>query len=105
MNKHLNTGFKLFLLAFVCMAIYFLMSAYSIPGAELAFALPIAKKKKEEEKEMDEDEDEEEEKDEDVKALLGKVRAAAKKEVLQTGREIGRASVGKECRSRWSPYH
>ena len=21
------------------------------------------------------------------------------------GREIGRASVGKECRSRWSPYH
>ena len=21
------------------------------------------------------------------------------------GREIGRACVGKECRSRWSPYH
>ena len=21
------------------------------------------------------------------------------------GREIGRASLGKECRSRWSPYH
>ena len=23
----------------------------------------------------------------------------------RTGKEIGRASVGKECRSRWSPYH
>ena len=23
----------------------------------------------------------------------------------EVGREIGRASVGKECRSRWSPYH
>ena len=22
-----------------------------------------------------------------------------------SGREIGRARVGKECRSRWSPYH
>ena len=24
---------------------------------------------------------------------------------FDTGIEIGRASVGKECRSRWSPYH
>ena len=24
---------------------------------------------------------------------------------MATGREIGRASCGKECRSRWSPYH
>ena len=24
---------------------------------------------------------------------------------LRAGREIGRASCGKECRSRWSPYH
>ena len=23
----------------------------------------------------------------------------------KNSREIGRASVGKECRSRWSPYH
>ena len=26
-------------------------------------------------------------------------------ECVCEGREIGRASVGKECRSRWSPYH
>ena len=25
--------------------------------------------------------------------------------VLKETPEIGRASVGKECRSRWSPYH
>ena len=25
--------------------------------------------------------------------------------VAGNGREIGRASLGKECRSRWSPYH
>ena len=25
--------------------------------------------------------------------------------LLAIGKEIGRASVGKECRSRWSPYH
>ena len=25
--------------------------------------------------------------------------------LVQKAREIGRASVGKECRSRWSPYH
>ena len=25
--------------------------------------------------------------------------------VLLEAEEIGRASVGKECRSRWSPYH
>src|SRR2546430_10214746 len=30
----------------------------------------------------------------------GETRAAARE-----GTEIGRASVGKECRSRWSPYH
>ena len=26
-------------------------------------------------------------------------------DVLLSARQIGRASVGKECRSRWSPYH
>ena len=24
---------------------------------------------------------------------------------IMTSKEIGRASLGKECRSRWSPYH
>ena len=27
------------------------------------------------------------------------------RECDMSSREIGRASVGKECRSRWSPYH
>ena len=26
-------------------------------------------------------------------------------QIKQVDYEIGRASVGKECRSRWSPYH
>ena len=28
-----------------------------------------------------------------------------KEGVLRISRQIGRARVGKECRSRWSPYH
>ena len=34
----------------------------------------------------------------------GKVIVIGRK-TLESCREIGRASVGKECRSRWSPYH
>lgn len=62
------------------------MNLYSVPGAELAFALPIAKKGKKADEEM-EDEDEDEA-DEETKELLNKVRKAAKKEVLQSVKAI-----------------
>ena len=32
-------------------------------------------------------------------------KAEAKKDTKKDAKKIGRASVGKECRSRWSPYH
>src|SRR2546422_3464830 len=35
----------------------------------------------------------------------GPLRAAEVEAVGDAEREIGRARVGKECRSRWSPYH
>ena len=38
--------------------------------------------------------------DEDIKA-----RIESGATILNVSGEIGRASVGKECRSRWSPYH
>ena len=43
-----------------------------------------------------------------LKSRLNDVEAAsnsAAKAALVKNYEIGRASVGKECRSRWSPYH
>ncbi len=36
--------------------------------------------------------------------VAGEVRHLAEK-TAQATQEIGRAAVGKECRSRWSPYH
>ena len=38
-----------------------------------------------------------------TKAILEALKAGKKS--LEISAEIGRASVGKECRSRWSPYH
>jgi len=77
MNSKLNVGLKLFWVALILLTIYCL--PLFLPGTEgvaLAMALPLAKgKKAEEEEEEDEDEDP------DVKALLAKVRSAAKKEV------------------------
>jgi chromatin segregation and condensation protein Rec8/ScpA/Scc1 (kleisin family) len=75
MKSNLNVGLKLFWVAAMLLTIYCL--PLFLPGTEgvaLAFALPLAGKKAEEE---EEDEDE----DPDVKALLAKVRTAAKKEV------------------------
>lgn len=87
MNSKLNTGFKLFALVCMVLAIYTAFNFFGVPGAELAFALPIAKKGKKAEDEEDE-EDEDEEKDEDVKELLNKVRKAARKEINQTVKAI-----------------
>jgi len=38
---------------------------------------------------------------EERRDLIDKTR----KETAEYGGQIGRARVGKECRSRWSPYH
>lgn len=79
MKLNVNVGWRLFSVALALVAIYFLFTMTANPGVALAFALPIAKAKAD----PDGDNDEEEEADEEVKALLGKVRKAARKEVLE----------------------
>ena len=37
--------------------------------------------------------------------ILGKEEELRQADCTVRGRQIGRASCGKECRSRWSPYH
>ena len=36
---------------------------------------------------------------------INKILTPTSGTVMLDGKEIGRASCGKECRSRWSPYH